>query len=84
VRRFGDEASRLRQAFEEQIERRIEQAIGSGEVPEGDPLVCTCGIMGTLRTYLAWWLHSGGSSEELWTREPALCAALHRLLGVRS
>lgn len=81
LRRFGDDAPRLRQAFEEQIERRIERAIGNGELSDGDPVVYTCAIMGTLRHYLAWWLQSGGSSEELWARETTLCAALHRLLG---
>jgi AcrR family transcriptional regulator len=83
VRRFGDEGPRLRQAFEEQVERRIEQAIGAGELADGDPLVYTCAIMGTLRHYLTWWLESRGTNEDLWAREPTLCAALHRLLGVK-
>jgi AcrR family transcriptional regulator len=83
VRRFGDEGPRVRQAFEEQIERRIEQAIGTGELSGGDPLVYTCTVMGTLHHYLARWLQSGGTSEDLWARESTLCAALHRLLGVK-
>lgn len=82
VRRFGDEGPRVRQAFEEQIERRIDQAIATGELPDGDPLVYTCSLMGTLHHFLARWLQSGGASEDLWARESTLCAALHRLLGV--
>jgi AcrR family transcriptional regulator len=82
VRRFGDEGPRVRRTLEDRIERHIGKAIERGELPDGDPLVYTCTLMGTLHHYLVRWLQSGGTSEDLWARESTLCAALHRLLGV--
>lgn len=84
LRRFGDEGPQVQRIIEQEIERRLRAAIRTGELEDGDPVVCTCAMMGTVHHYLTRWIQSRGASQDLWAHESELCAAVRRCLGVDS